>query len=99
MEWVEIAAPSVDEAREIALDRLGVTASEIELEVLAEPTKALFGLRRTDARIRARVKPTAPPAKVDRNDRRRGQRGQLVCNLGLDRDHSEITVRIRCDNR
>ena len=81
MEWVEIAAASVDEAREIALDRLGVTASELELEIVQEASSSLFGLRRTDARIRARVKPTKPPSKVGEarrdNDRRRsGRRGQ-----------------------
>lgn len=75
MEWVEIAAASVDEAKELALDRLGVTASEIELEVLQEASSSLFGLRKSDARIRARVKPTKPPAKAGegRRDRDRGR--------------------------
>lgn len=71
MEWVEIAAATVEEARDRVLDRLGVDASDAEIEVLEEPGRALFGLRRTEARVRARVRPTAPPPRQDRNERRR----------------------------
>jgi spoIIIJ-associated protein len=34
----------------------------------------LFGRLRTEARVRARVRPQAPPPKLDRRDRRRGGR-------------------------
>jgi len=73
MEWVEISAPSIEQARDLALDRLGVDLSDAEIEVLAEAGSALFGLRRTDARVRARVRPTAPPPRQQRNDRRRSR--------------------------
>lgn len=61
---------TVAEAREAALDVLGIDESELEFEVLDEPFSALFGLRTVDARIRARVRPTRPRPKLDRRARR-----------------------------
>ena len=76
MEWIETTGVSVDEAKEKALDRLGVAEDDLEYQVLAEPTRALFGLRRTDARLRARVRPVSARSKEERRDRgnRRGQK-------------------------
>lgn len=72
MEWVEVTGVTLDEARERALDRLGVDASDAEIEVLTEASRSLMGLRKVEARVRARVRPTAPPPRQERNDRRRG---------------------------
>ena len=36
MDWIEVTARSVDEAKELALDRLGVVEEELEFEVLDE---------------------------------------------------------------
>ena len=73
MEWIEVTAKSLDEAVELALDRLGVVADELEYEVLDEPRSGLFGrLGRADARIRARVKPLSREKPADRRRRRRG---------------------------
>jgi len=76
MEWIETTGVSVDEAKERALDRLGVAEDDLEYQVLAEPTSAFFGLRRTDARLRARVRPVRPRSREERRDRgnRRGQK-------------------------
>lgn len=75
MQWVVTTGRTVDEARERALDALGIDASDLEVEVLDEPGSSLFGLRRTDARIRARVRPTRPRPKLDRRNRRKGANG------------------------
>ena len=77
MEWIETTGSSVDAAKEIALDRLGVAEDELDYEILVEPTSALFGLRRTDARLRARVRPVSLRPKDERRDRgrRRGKKG------------------------
>lgn len=75
MQWVVTTGRTVDEARERALDALGIDASDLEVEVLDEPGTSLFGLRRTDARIRARVRPTRPRPKLDRRNRRKGAGG------------------------
>lgn len=79
MEWVETTGKTVAEAKERALDGLGVDDADAEYEILQEPRTGLFGRVRVEARIRARVRPTKPPAKEDRRDRRRRRRspGQL----------------------
>ena len=71
MEWVEITARSVEEAKELALDQLGIDEQDLEVEVLEEPRAGLFGRLRGHARVRARVRPTAPRPKAERRDRRR----------------------------
>ncbi len=75
MEWIKTTGATLDEAKERALDRLGVAEDELEYEVLVEAGRTMLGLRRTEARMRARVRPTSPRPKVDRRDRnRRGDR-------------------------
>ena len=74
MEWVETVAKTLAEAREIALDRLGVGEDDAEFEVLEEPKPGLFGRVRGDARVRARVRPTAVRPKQERRPRGRTNR-------------------------
>jgi spoIIIJ-associated protein len=71
MEWVETTGRTTDEAKNVALDRLGVDESDAEFEILEEPRPGLFGRIRGEARVRARVRPTAPRPKSERRDRRR----------------------------
>jgi spoIIIJ-associated protein len=71
MEWVETTAKTVEEAKELALDQLGVDEADAEFEVLDEPRPGLFGRTRGEARVRARVRPTQARPKVERRDRRR----------------------------
>lgn len=70
MEWVETIGRTVDEAKDKALDQLGIDVQEAEFEVLEEPTKGLFGRLRGGARVRARVAPRVPRPKQERRDRR-----------------------------
>lgn len=74
MEWVETTGKDVEEAKERALDELGVDAEEAEFEVLEDAKAGLFGLVRKEARVRARVRPTTPRPKVERR-RSRGRNG------------------------
>lgn len=69
MEWIETTGKTVAEARETALDQLGVDESEVEFEVVQEPKPGLFGRTRGIARVRARIVPKAPRAKTDRKRR------------------------------
>jgi spoIIIJ-associated protein len=71
MDWIEVTARTVDEAKELALDRLGVVEDELEYEVVDEARRGLFGIARGDARIRARVKPLSREKSSDRKRRRR----------------------------
>lgn len=77
MEWVEVVGRTVEEAKDRALDLLGVDEAQAEFEVLEEPTVGKL-LRRAkgQARVRARVRPVLPRAKNDRRDRRRSRGGR-----------------------
>lgn len=74
MEWVVTSGRTIEEATELALDQLGVDEQDAEIEVVREAQKGLFGRLRAEAQVRARVRPTAPRPKVERRERRRGDR-------------------------
>ena len=69
MEWVETTGKTVEDAKELALDQLGVMADEAEFEVLEEPRPGLFGRLRGEARVRARVRPASVRPKQPRRGR------------------------------
>jgi spoIIIJ-associated protein len=75
MEWVETTGKTILEAKEAALDELGVDEQDAEFEIVEEPKVGLFGRLRTEGRVRARVRPSTPRAKEDRRDRRRRTKG------------------------
>ncbi|MDG2427641.1 MAG: Jag N-terminal domain-containing protein [Acidimicrobiales bacterium] len=92
MEWIETTGISLDEAKERALDRLGVAEDELEVEVLVEASRSMFGLKKTEARLRARVRPNNPRPKVERRDRNRrndrnGGRGRNGSSKGGSRQN------------
>ena len=68
MEWVEVRGEDVAAAEELALDQLGVAREDAEFEVVTAPENRWLGLRKTEARVRARVKPVGPQPKT--NNRR-----------------------------
>ena len=74
MEWVETIGKTIEEAKERALDQLGVHEEDADFEVLEEPKQGLFGRVRGEARVRARVRPTQARQKVDRRDRKRSEK-------------------------
>jgi len=69
VEWVEASGKSLGEARESALDLLGVAEDDAEFIVLSEPKTGLFGRVRGEARVQARVLPVTPPPKRGRRER------------------------------
>lgn len=85
MEWVETTGKTLDEAKDAALDQLGVAEEDTEFEVLGEPKAGLFGRTRGEARVRARIRPTQPRPKVERRDRRRrGTKGESDAGLATE---------------
>ena len=70
MEWVETTGKTVEEAKDAALDRLGVDEQDAEFEIVEEPRAGLFGRTRGEARVRARVRPTQPRPKAERRERK-----------------------------
>ena len=73
MEWVETTGRTIEEAKDAALDQLGVDETDAEFVVVSEPKAGLFGRMRGEARVRARVRPTSPRPKRTRA-RRPGER-------------------------
>ena len=70
MEWVEVRGDDVAAAEELALDQLGVAREDAEFEVVTAPENKWLGLKKTEARVRARVKPAGPRSKE--NNKKRG---------------------------
>lgn len=73
MEWVVTTGKTVDEAKDRALDQLGVAADEAEFEVVEEAKTGLFGRVKAEAQVRARVRPAPVRPKHDRRERRRSK--------------------------
>lgn len=76
MEWVETTGKTLAEAKDAALDQLGVHEEDAEFDILEEPQAGLFGRVRGEARVRARVRPAQARQKVDRRDRKRAERAE-----------------------
>ena len=74
MEWVTITAATVEDAKTLALDQLGVAPEDAEIEILEEPKPGLFGRLRGEAKVRARVRPTSVRESSRRE--RGGERGE-----------------------
>jgi spoIIIJ-associated protein len=64
MEYVETDGSSIDDAIERALQRLGVTRDKVDIEILANATRGLFGFGGQRAKVRATLRRplTAVPA-------------------------------------
>ena len=79
MDWIVTTARTVEEAQTRALDLLGVDTADAEIQVIEEGKTGLFGRTKSEARVRARIKPKAPPAKEERRqgrgDRNRSRSG------------------------
>ena len=74
MEWIEVTGRTVEEAKERALDELGVHESELEFELIDEARSGFLGrIGRSDARIRARIKPLSREKPADKRRRRRAE--------------------------
>ena len=72
MEWIEVTGRTVDEAKERALDELGVHESELEFELIDEGRSGFLGrIGRSEARIRARITPLSREKPADKRRRRR----------------------------
>ena len=56
MREVERSAPSVEEAVEAALEELGVSEQEAEIQILREPQRGVLGIGAQDALVRVRVR-------------------------------------------
>lgn len=84
MEWVETTGKTIEDARELALDQLGVAADDAEFEVLESPRPGLFGRMRGEARLKARVRPTQVRPKQERRRRGKSDKASVAASDGGD---------------
>jgi len=61
VDGVEAEGRTVNEATEKALEQLGLTRAEVDIEVLSEGRPRLLGFRGEPARVRVTPKPAPPP--------------------------------------
>jgi spoIIIJ-associated protein len=54
-DWIEASGKTLEEAKEAAANELGVAVDELEVEVIEEAAKGLFGLGQHKVRIKAAV--------------------------------------------
>lgn len=81
-------ARTVADAKEAALDELGVDEREAEFEVLAEPQRGLLGLGRANAQVRARVMPRVETPPDRRGRQRRARSGERKQKSGREKQPS-----------
>lgn len=62
---LEVIAPSVEEALAQGLGELGLTEKDVDVEVLDEGSRGLFGIGSRQARIRISIKAVAQTAEPD----------------------------------
>jgi spoIIIJ-associated protein len=62
---LEVIAPSIEEALAQGLSDLGLTEKDVEVEVLDEGSRGLFGIGSRQARIRITIKPVTPTVELD----------------------------------
>ena len=88
MEWIETTGSTVDEAKDRALDRLGIAEDDMQFEIIEEGSSSLFRLKRKEARLRARVKPVNTKPTFDRRSRNKNQSrgGKNTNKSGNDRN-------------
>jgi len=61
---LEIIAPSIEDAIEEGLAKLGLSEEEVEIDILDEGTKGLFGLGSRQARVKLTVIPAPQPEDI-----------------------------------
>ena len=76
MDWITTSGRTLDEAKSNALDQLGIVADEAEFDVVNDVEKGLFGRIKSEAKVRARVRPRQPAAKDERRSRNGGNRNR-----------------------
>jgi spoIIIJ-associated protein len=75
---LEVIAPTVEEAVQKGLEDLGLPQESVEVEVLDEGSRGLFGLGSRQARVRLTIKSVAQPRKPPTSERQKEPAKQPV---------------------
>lgn len=63
-ESLDVSAKTIDEALELGLAQLGLTREQVNVEILKEGKRGVFGIGSEDAQIRLTPRSQTPPEKV-----------------------------------
>jgi spoIIIJ-associated protein len=74
MTSIEQTGKNVDEATQLALEKLGVTEDQVDVEILDEGAKGFLGIKQSPAVVRVTVKKQAAPYPEARPEPRRAPR-------------------------
>jgi spoIIIJ-associated protein len=89
MKEVKISAKTVEEAIELALEKLGVGREEVEVDVLSEGSRGVFGIGTDEAKVRVRlIEPALPeeagePLRSDAISITQGVLEAILAKMGL----------------
>mgnify|MGYP001194960340 FL=1 len=68
MKELEISAKTVEEATNLALEKLGIDREEAEVDILSEGSRAILGIGAKEAKVRVRVLKPTPPEENHRDN-------------------------------
>lgn len=87
----EFSAKTIEEAKELAAKEFGVSADEIEFDILEQPRKTLFGGLKGEARVNAIYEPAAeePKKRIFEDDEEDEEAAEESAPEALDDDKSD----------
>lgn len=87
----EFSAKTIEEAKELAAKEFGVSADEIEFDILEQPRKTLFGGLKGEARVNAIYEPVAeePKKRIFEDDEEDEEAAEESAPKALDDEKSD----------
>lgn len=87
----EFSAKTIEEAKELAAKEFGVSADEIEFDILEQPRKTLFGGLKGEARVNAIYEPAAeePKKRIFEDDEEDEEAAEESAPEALDDEQSD----------
>lgn len=95
----EFSAKTIEEAKELAAKEFGVSADEIEFDILEQPRKTLFGGLKGEARVNAIYEPVVeePKARVFEDDEEDFEEAEESVPEALDDEKSDDEEELPAD--
>ena len=95
----EFSAKTIEEAKELAAKEFGVSADEIEFDILEQPRKTLFGGLKGEARVNAIYEPVVeePKARVFEDDEEDFEEAEESAPEAIDDEKSDDEEELPAD--
>lgn len=95
----EFSAKTIEEAKELAAKEFGVSADEIEFDILEQPRKTLFGGLKGEARVNAIYEPAVeePKKRIFEDDEEDFEEAEEIAPEALDDEKSDDEEELPAD--